>query len=363
MASIQARKNLKGEIKYTVQVRLKGFPPQVATFQRLTDAKKWAQATESAIRENRYFQHSEAKKHTVSDMTNRYLQRIEKKNPKRLKDVKAIIDWWENQIGSYRLSDLSRSLLSQQVEVLMERKVKRKNKEIDKTELVPIGPARVNRYLSVLSHACTIAVNEWEWLSENPMRKISKMKEPRGRDRFLNDEERNALLQACSMSDYKSLYLIVVLTLSTGMRRGEVMNLRWVQVDLSQRQIILHETKNGEKRCLPLRGHALELIKQHQKLRRIDTNMLFSSEKGDKPYEIKRSWNNALKRAGVSDFRFHDLRHSAASYLAMNGASLPEIAEVLGHKSFDMVKRYAHLSHEHTGNVVENMNERIFGNV
>ncbi len=363
MASIQPRKNSKGETKYTVQVRLKGFPPQVATFHRFTDAKKWAQSTESAIRENRYFQHSEAKKHTVSDMTDRYLKWVGKQNPKRLKDAKPILDWWESQIGSYLLSDLSRSLLSQKVEVLMERKVKRKNKETGKTELIPIGPARVNRYLSVLSHACTIAVNEWEWLNENPMRKISKMKEPRGRDRFLSDDERNALLQSCLLSDYKSLYLIVVLTLSTGMRRSEVMNLRWPQVDLSRRQVILHETKNGEKRCLPLRGHALEIITQHQKVRRIDTDMLFPSKKGDKAYEIKRSWNHALQRAGIDNFRFHDLRHSAASYLAMNGASLPEIAEVLGHKTFDMVKRYAHLSHEHTGNVVENMNERIFRNV
>ena len=74
-----------------------------------------------------------------------------------------------------------------------------------------------------------------------------------------------------------------------------------------------------------------------------------------------RAWHKARKRAGIDDFRWHDLRHSAASYLAMNGASLAEIAEILGHKTLAMVKRYAHLSEAHTARVVERMNERIFG--
>jgi integrase len=79
------------------------------------------------------------------------------------------------------------------------------------------------------------------------------------------------------------------------------------------------------------------------------------------PVDIRTAWENALKKAGIEDFRFHDLRHSAASYLAMNGASLAEIAEVLGHKTLQMVKRYAHLSEAHTHSIVSKMNERIFG--
>ena len=195
------------------------------------------------------------------------------------------------------------------------------------------------------------------------MPKIAKLKEPRGRVRFLNDDERAALLKATQESFYQPLHVIVVLALSTGARKSEIMNLCWPDIDMKKGQIILHETKNGERRTIPLTGYALDLINQHKKIRRINNDMLFPSTKGDKPYEIKKSWEAVLKKADIKDFRFHDLRHSAASYLAMNGASLAEIAEVLGHKTLQMVKRYAHLSEAHTSSVVSSMNERIFSDV
>ncbi len=97
-------------------------------------------------------------------------------------------------------------------------------------------------------------------------------------------------------------------------------------------------------------------------MRRLDTDLLFPSRRHPtKPLSVQEIWKTAIKRAKIEDFRFHDLRHSAASYLAMNGASLAEIADVLGHKTLQMVKRYAHLSEQHTAGVVARMNERIFG--
>jgi integrase len=139
-------------------------------------------------------------------------------------------------------------------------------------------------------------------------------------------------------------------------------------VDLHQGRITLHETKNGERRVVPLAGKALELLQAHAKVRRLDTPLLFPSKVRDPktkvpvgPMDLRTPWENALKTAGIEDFRFHDLRHSAASYLAMNGASLAEIAEVLGHKTLQMVKRYSHLSEAHTAGVVARMNARIFG--
>jgi integrase len=89
--------------------------------------------------------------------------------------------------------------------------------------------------------------------------------------------------------------------------------------------------------------------------------MVFPGRIPGEPVNIENHWQKALKTAGIENFRFHDLRHSAASYLAMNGATLPEIAGVLGHKSLQMVGRYAHLSEAHTANVVERMNAKIFG--
>lgn len=360
MASIQKRITSDAGISYRVQIRIKGHPVERATFKRLTDARNWAQATEAAIKERRYFKTSESRKHTVSDLIDRYLERIQRDNPKRIKDVKPMLEWWRQEIGYCVLADLTRSLIAEQADKLSKRTVGRVDKKTGKKKDVPISAARINRHLAAFSHACSLAVNEWEWLENNPMRKISKLKEPRGRVRFLNDEERSALLQACQESFYPSLYLIVVLALSTGARKSEILNLRWPDVDTAKGQIILHETKNGERRTIPLTGHALAMVNTHKKVRRIDTDMLFPSIKGDKPYEIKKSWEAAIKQAGIKDFRFHDLRHSAASYLAMNGASLAEIADVLGHKTLQMVKRYAHLSEAHTNSVVASMNERIF---
>jgi len=361
MATIQKRKLKNGDISYRVQVRLKGYPVERATFHRITDAKNWAQATEAAMRERRYFKTSEAQKHTVADMIDRYLAKVERENPKRLKDVSSVLEWWRDQLGYCVLADFNRSQISQKIELLTRKTVERVDKDTGRKKPVPISSSRVNRYMAALSHVCTTAMNEWEWLENNPLSKIKKLKEPRGRIRFLNDAEREKLLKACLNASYQNMYLIVVLALSTGARRGEIMNIRWTDIDFSRGQIVLHNTKNNERRLLPLTGHALDLMCQHQKVRRIDTDLIFPSQRGDKPHEIKRSWEGALREADIVDFRFHDLRHSAASYLAMNGASLAEIAEVLGHKTLSMVKRYAHLSEAHTNSVVASMNDKIFG--
>jgi integrase len=223
------------------------------------------------------------------------------------------------------------------------------------------SPATVVRYLAALSHVYTVAVNEWGWLENNPIRKVKKPKESRGRVRYLSDEERTKLLGECKRSKNGFLYPVVVLAISTGMRCGEIMNLTWSDVDLQRHCIILQETKNGERRNIPLVGHALVIMKEFNKVRRLGTNYIFPGNDHKKPACLRRSWVAALNNAGIKDFRFHDLRHSAASYLAMNGATLSEIAEVLGHKTLAMVKRYAHISEQHTSKVVASMNEKIFG--
>ena len=152
----------------------------------------------------------------------------------------------------------------------------------------------------------------------------------------------------------------MVLALSTGARRMEILGLRWGQADFARRAITLLETKNSEIRSLPLVGHAFDLMEERAKIRRIDTDLVFPGRRRNRPIDLRTPFETAVKRAGIEDFRWHDLRHSAASYLAMNGATLAEIAEVLGHKTLAMVKRYAHLSQAHTARVVEAMNVKIF---
>jgi integrase len=197
--------------------------------------------------------------------------------------------------------------------------------------------------MAALSHLFTVAVKEWGWLQENPLARVSKLKESRGRIRFLSDEERERLLTACRLSDSAYLYPVVVLCLSTGGRKMEILSLRWEEnVDLQRGVITLHETKNSEIRLLPLKGHALDIMKAHAKVRILNTPFVFPSKNLSRPIDLRKPWETALKRAGITDFRFHDLRHSCASYLAMNGATSAEIAAVLGHKTLEMVKRYAH---------------------
>jgi integrase len=145
------------------------------------------------------------------------------------------------------------------------------------------------------------------------------------------------------------------------MRQAEILNLKWADVDIDKGRVILLETKNGEIRQVAITGHALELLIQLSKIRRLDTFYLFPGKFPKKPIDIRSAWETVVKKSGITDLLFHTLRHSCASYLAMNGASLAEIAEVLGHKTLSMVKRYAHLSENHTAKVVSSMNEKIFG--
>ncbi|MDO9213443.1 MAG: site-specific integrase [Methylococcales bacterium] len=355
MATIEKRITDTGDTSYRVKIRLKGYPPQTATFKRLTDAKKWVQDTESAIREGRHFKTAEAKKHTFADLVDRYIKDVLPTKPKKARDKTQQLTWWKEKVGSYLLADMTPALIVQYRDELSNGITYRGTQRT---------PATVIQYMTALSHAFTIAVNEWGWLEDSPMRKVKKPALPRGRVRFLDDDERARLLTACKESSNTWLYPCVILALSTGMRQGELMGLKWQDANLKDGFLILHETKNGERRRVPLAGLGLELLRDHAKVRRIDTDLLFPSTINiNKPIDLRKPFQNALKAAEINDFHWHDLRHCTASYLAMNGASLAEIAEVLGHKTLAMVKRYAHLSDGHVSNVVASMNAKIFGSV
>jgi len=140
--------------------------------------------------------------------------------------------------------------------------------------------------------------------------------------------------------------------------RVEVARQRWRDIDLDARRLVLHDTKNGERRGIFLAKPAVEELRLLNKVRDIEDDTVFP------PYHVlTRAWDRAIVKAKIDKFRFHDLRHTAASYLAMNGASTSEIAEVTGHKTLAMVKRYAHLSNEHTLGVVDRMADKFLGSV
>ena len=353
MANFEERILNNNKKVYRVRIRLKGYSTETATFDRLTDARKWAASIESSIREGRHFKSAEAKKHTLGEMVDRYKRDVlPTKSNSMQQNQWTHLNWWKDKLGNHLLSDVTPSLIAEHRDLLLREVGMRWKKR---------SPASVVRYMAALSHAYTIAMKEWGWVEDSPTRKVQKPKEPRGRVRFLDDEERQKLMRACKNNDEVFLYPIVVLALSTGARRAEILGLTWGDIDLQRKVAVLHQTKNNERRALPLAGQALQCIKELAEMRRIDTRLLFPDKSGKKPIQLRTPWGKALKEAEIENFKFHDLRHSAASYLAMSGASLAEIAEVLGHKTLQMVKRYSHLSEQHTANVVSRMNERIFG--
>lgn len=360
MATITLREARDGSKSYRVEVRLKGAKPQRATFARLTDAKRWAQQTEAAIREGRHFGTVEAKRRTVAELIDRYTRDVlptKKDGPHQARQLA----WWRDRLGHLTLADCTPAVIAETRDALAREPIPSQAKDPSKAGPERLrSPSTIVRYLAALSHAFTMAVKEWGWIESNPVAKVTKPKEPRGRVRFLDDAERDALLSACKASSSPDLYPAVVLALSTGARRQEVLGLRWGQIDFARRVATLHETKNGERRVLPLAGPALDLLRERAKIRRLDTDLVFPGRVDPtKPTDLRAPFEAALKVAGIEDFRWHDLRHTAASWLAMNGASLAEIAEILGHKTLAMVKRYAHLSEAHTASVVERMNARF----
>jgi integrase len=350
MATIEQRTGRNGLQVYRVKVRRKGSPPLTATFSKLSEAKKWAQVNEGAVLEGRHFKTAETKRHTLADLIDRYVENVLPHKSRSSIYMQTLqLNWWKKQLGHYVLADITPALIAEYRDKLAY------------GNETPRANSTVNRYLAALSHAFTVAVREWGWLDDSLMIKVRKPKEPRGRIRFLSDEERQGLLQTCKVSRNPYLYTVVVLALSTGARKGELLHLTWADVDLKRGMLTFRKTKNGETRAVPLTGYALDGLAQHAKIRRRDISLVFPNNTGTRPLGIRDAFEGAVKRAGITNFHFHDLRHSAASYLAMNGASLMEIAEVLGHKTLSMVKRYAHLSEAHTAGVVARMNQAIFG--
>lgn len=352
MAAIQERVAKDGSKSYRALVRKRGYPPQSMTFKRKTDAKNWAQSIEASIEEGRYKNTAEAKRHTFGELIDRYNEVILPRKPASAKDQKRQLLWWKNELGDYRLSDLSTDLIQRGREKLGKRKNRYEK---------PISPATINRYMAALSHLFSIAIDEFNWMTDSPMKSLKNLPEPKGRIRALSDDERKQLLERCQKSKNKNLYLIVVLALSTGMRRSEILKLKWDQIDFNRQTITLFETKNKEIRTVALAGLAYDLLVKHQSKKSNSSDFLFPSDKTEETKDFTKAWGKAVSDAGIEDLKFHDLRHSAASYLAMNGATLAEIADVLGHKSYDMVKRYSHLTDQHTAGVVKSMNEKIFG--
>jgi integrase len=219
--------------------------------------------------------------------------------------------------------------------------------------------ATINRHLATLRKAFNLAINEWEWVKENPVLRVSVEKEPPGRVRYLSEEEFDRLYDACP----EWLKPIVLTAKHTGMRRENILSLKWEQVDLFRRVITLEHTKNDERHGIPLNDTLLQMFLSLSKVRHLHSSYVFCHENGKRFYEIKKGFKKALKKAGIEDFRFHDLRHCFASSLVQKGVDLYQVQRLLGHKSNAMTQRYAHLAPENLRNAVLKLDEKVMTNL
>lgn len=364
MASIQKIKApITNRISYRAQVRVKGHETQSKTFPNKREAQQWATGVEAAIRENRNFPHLRAMRTSFSEVATRYRESV-LIGSKRAVKYDQHLQWWEKKLVGKTLGEITPDVVAKARDELAAGTYARGKERVNKRTGVVVSPksykrsgSTVNRYLGTLSHLFTIAKKDWRLVDKNPVTEISKKRESRGRVRFLSDEERERLLEACANSQWSSLLALVLLAISTGARRSELINLKWIDVDLKKSRAIVHETKNGDPRTLPLVGRALDAIRELKLKDSARSEYVFPQPSGfPGPYlHFESHWYAALEAAGIENMRFHDLRHTTASYLAQQGASLLEIADTLGHRTMAMVKRYAHLTQTHKVAAIERM--------
>jgi integrase len=352
-----------GGVSYRAQVRVKGHPAESQTFTTRRKAESWAKALESAIEDGRHFPQRKSRRTLFAELVNRYRESALKELPPVSAEKRMqALGWWVQRFSGRTLAEITPNLIAEARDALAAEKFRRGKPRTVKGVTVPPAEytrsaATVNRYLAALSAMLTIAVKEWRLLDRNPVSDISKRKEPRGRIRFLSDTERDALLEACAKSDWPALHTLVLLAVTTGARRGELVNLKWTDIDLKAARATVRETKNGDPRVLPLVGKALTALRELKLKDSAASEWVFQQPSGlPGPYEgFDAHWYTALEAAGIRDFRFHDLRHTTASYLASQGASLLEIADTLGHRTLQMVKRYSHLAQSHKVAAIERM--------
>ena len=306
-------------------------------FTRLLDAKVWIKRLEGDA------EHMEAlgmagAGMTFSQLLDEYMPQWTGRDPNQY----YRLEYWRKRLGHLKLIDLTPQLLRQHLKDYQTGKCLRgdgegRSKTLDK----PRANASVNRHKVTISGALIYAFKAG-YINANPMHKVSGLSVNNMRVRYLSDDERNRLFEACKQSAWDRLYLLVIMATCTGMRRGELLSLRWSDIDFDESLAYLAMTKNGEPRVCPIPSPAMSELKKH---RGIGNQFVFPSDKlPGQPLEFKKHWDKALKTAAVEKFTFHCLRHTAASYLVMNGASLHETAELLGHHDLATTRRYAHLS-------------------
>jgi integrase len=328
MATIFERKNDRGQIiGYQVKVRRRGYPPQSKTFDRKTDAERWARRIEREMDDGEFVDRTAAHQTTLADLIDRYLKEV---------------------TPTHKGAAQEEQRLRQMKQCPVARHAAAKVKNTDFAEwrderLKQVSAGTVIRELN--SWHAVIEQGRKEWginLPENPVHLVKRPKADPARERRLEptdgegETEEDWLLAACDSDRDHWMGAIVRLAIETAMRQGEILGLRWADIDPRKPVAMLHDTKNGDKRAVPLSPRARKVLEE---LPRHMSGLVFPIDQN----AFKMRFRRCCDRAGLAGLRFHDLRHEATSRLFERGLEMMEVAAITGHKSLSMLKRYTHL--------------------
>ena len=333
MSTIQKISRAKG-IVYRVLIRKSGMKAITKTFSTKKEAIQFSQKIEGSIQEQIAFT-SLDNKLTFKELAGDYI--VKECTIKRPQEQASKLEFWVKYIGIKQVSNISSSDIYNTLDCLPKH----------------LSNATYNRYKAAASVVFNYACRQYN-LTTNPVGLIPSKPEDNHRVRYLSALERKRLLAACKEASWPKLYLLVLMAITSGARRGELLGLRWKDIDFERQTAYVQTSKNGHPKVLPLTD---TVVKELTRFRQQDSSLIFNSEiKLDKAFHFNKQWKKALVEAKVEDFTFHCLRHTCASYLAQSGASLLEIADVLGHKQISVTKRYAHLCIDHK----ERLISRVF---
>ena len=282
------------------------------------------------LAEGQYFETREEQVHTFGEMMARYLtERAGLKAPKSHERDRQALTHLLPVLGATVLAEIT-------PKVLAAYKVQRR--------LEHAAPATVNKELQLVRHAFNLARREWEWCRENPMHRVSMEHVRNEVDRWLTADEEERLLASSS----PWLREIIGFALHTGLRQGEILNLHWQDVDFARGVLVVMTSKNGTRRTLPLNATVYELLAAKQATTGPGRGPVFRTPRGNELQVryLAREFCEARDRAGIPDFRFHDMRHTFATRLVQRGVDLYKVQRLLGHKTSLMTQRYAHHSPE-----------------
>lgn len=308
--------------KWQAQVRRKGMAPRAKSFESKADAERWARSLEAEVDRCGVLPDTRlAENTTLTEVLTRYKDEITPKKRSAISEVARINGILRRPICHRTLTLLSTADLASYRD----------------ERLKKVAPATVVRELNTISHAIDTARREWGiHLAQNPCKLVRRPSPPRGRLRRLVGDEEQLLLAAADAGRSAYMRPLIVLAIETGMRRGELLTLDWKHVDLERRVAHLPLTKNGDSRDVPLSTRAIEILRG---LRTGGSGRVLEVA----PNAVRLAWERIVRRAGLVDLHFHDLRHEAVSRLFEKGLNVVEVSTISGHKELRMLQRYAHL--------------------